>query len=367
MNHGQVSFRVAPLAVLVTAAAAAFLLGPAWSERVAAAPWLIALVVVGLPHGAADLAVSRRLCGWPATLRLFAVYAALMAAVMLAFAVAPRPQVVLFAALSIWHFGLSHAHGQSPPVPAGWPWLALAAVARGASVLGVPLAVWPAETSAIVSDLVGLVSGAAAGMPLAFAPETVRATGVCLTAAGLTALAGEEFASRRLPGATGRSAETLIDLLVIGLLGVAADPLFAIGLYFLCWHAWREMRPLMAVISPPAAGESRPAGGMATLVRGVVAVHVAALPLLIPTWTALGIGWWLLSPSHSPRDLAVLSLAVYLVVTPSHEALVDFLAAASPCCPWLATPTPGRHPQFSSRHESANTPATSCAVHSVSS
>jgi len=86
------------------------------------------------------------------------------------------------------------------------------------------------------------------------------------------------------------------------------------------------MRPLMAVITPSAAGDDPPAGDLTTLLRGVAAVHIAALPLLIPTWAALGAGWWLLSPSHSPRDLAVLSLAVYLVVTPSHEALVDFLA-----------------------------------------
>jgi hypothetical protein len=54
------------------------------------------------------------------------------------------------------------------------------------------------------------------------------------------------------------------------------------------------------------------------LLRGVAAFHIAALPVLIPTWAALGAGWWLLSPSHSPRELAVLSLAVYLVVTLSH-------------------------------------------------
>ena len=333
MYHGQLSFRVAPLAVLVTAAVVAVLFGAAWSARMAAVPWLIALVAVGLPHGAADLAVSRRLCGWPVTERLFALYAALMAVVMLALVLAPRPMVVLFGALSIWHFGLSHVHGQSPPMPTGWPWLTLAAVARGASVLGVPLAVWPAETAAVVTDLVGLVGGNAAGPPFAWAPGAVRATGVWLTVVGLTALVGEAFATRRQPGARRRSAETLVDLLGIGLLGVAADPLFSIGLYFLCWHAWREMRPLVAVIAPSAAGDHPPAGHLTTLLRGVADVHIAALPLLIPTWAALGAGWWLLSPSHSPRDLAVLSLAVYLVVTPSHEALVDFLAsfrAASP-------------------------------------
>ena len=354
MNHGQLSFRVAPLAALLTAAALSFLFGTTWSARMAAVPWLIALVAVGLPHGAADLAVSRRLCGWPATVRLFAMYAALMVVVMLALVLAPQPIVVLFAALSIWHFGLSHAHGQSPPMPMGWPWMALAAVARGASVLGVPLAVWPAETAAVVTDLISLVGGGAAGTLRAFPPQAVRTTGVCLTAAALTALAIEAVATRRQPGADRRSAEALADLLIIGLLGAAADPLFSIGLYFLCWHAWREMRPLMGVITPPAAGDSPPASDLTTLVRGVAAVHIAALPLLIPTWAALGAGWWLLSPSHSPRDLAVLSLAVYVVVTPSHEALVDYLAAVGRELPWSATPTTFPRSQLTSPHRSAS-------------
>lgn len=338
MSHGQLSFRVAPLAVLVTAAAAALLFGPAWSARMAAVPWLVALACVGLPHGAADLAVSQRLCGWSATLRLFAVYTALMAAVMLALVLAPRPTVVLFAALSIWHFGLSHAEGQSPPPPASWPWQTLAAVARGASVLGVPLAVWPAETAAVVTDLIRLVGWAESAQPPAFAPAAIRMAGICLTLTAMLALATEAWASRHTPGALKRSGDTLLDLMIIGLLGASANPLFSIGLYFLCWHAWREMRPLMAVIAQPAGVfvKSQPAGGdqatteQTTLVRKVAAVHVAALPLLIPTWAALAAGWWILSPSHSMLDLAVLSLAVYLVVTPAHEALHDVLRTGGP-------------------------------------
>jgi Brp/Blh family beta-carotene 15,15'-monooxygenase len=359
VRYGQLSFRVAPLAVLVTAAAASLLFGHAWSARMAAVPWLVAIVLIGLPHGAADLAVSRRLCGWPATVRLFAVYAALMAAVTLAMVLAPQPTVVLFAALSVWHFGLSHAQGQSPPLPEGWPWQAVAAVARGASVLGVPLAVWPAETAAVVTDLIRLVGWAQAGTPPAFAPAAIRLTGICLTLTAMLALATEAGASRHMPGALRRSGDTLVDLLIIGLLGTSADPLFAIGFYFLCWHAWREMQPLMAVIAQPAgvfvqsqpagvfvqsqpAGSDQPTAGLATLVRELAVVHAAALPLLIPTWTALAVGWWLLSPSHSPHDLAVLSLAVYLVVTPAHEALHDVLRAGGPLRRRQASPSEGR-------------------------
>lgn len=356
-------FRVVPLGGLLAAAILSLLLGPAWSTQAAAVPWLVALVFVGLPHGAADLAVSRRLCGWPATLRLFAVYAALMAAVAVALLLAPRLTVVLFAALSIWHFGLSHAQGQSPPQPAGWPWQTLAAVARGASVLGVPLAVWPAETGGVIAQLLALVGRVGGGLPPAFAPAAIRMAGIWLTLAAATALAIEAVVTRHTPGALRRSVDTLVDLLVIGLLGASADPLLSIGLYFLCWHAWREMRPLMAVIAEPAAAPCAPRAGLPTLARNVAAVHVAALPLLIPTWAALAAGWWVLSPSHSPYDLAVLSLAVYLVVTPAHEALHDILWTGGPLRPRLASTNGGRQMPSSPFRQ----PPRSCMARSVSS
>ena len=336
-------FRLLPLACLIIATALSLLLGPNWSAGRAPVPWLIAIGIVGLPHGAVDLAVSRRLCGWPATLRLFAAYMAVMAVVLVAFLLLPRTVVVLFALLSIWHFGLSHADGQSPSMRAPWPWPAIAAVARGASVLGVPLAAWPVATGDVVTDLIRLVRPAGSNPTIGFDPASIRLTGVILLGASVVCLTIEAVASRHTPGGLRRSFDTLVDLLAIGFLGFVADPLFSIGVYFLCWHAWREMRPLAAVISPA----DRPA----SLLHTLIAIHTAALPLLVPTWVCLAAGWWLLSPDHSLRDLAILSLVVYLVVTPSHEALLDFLRM------------PG-HTLPSASHRQA---AASCVVRSVSS
>jgi hypothetical protein len=66
-----------------------------------------------------------------------------------------------------------------------------------------------------------------------------------------------------------------------------------------------------------------------SLWRAVVRLHAAALPLLVPTWAVILAAWWWLSPGHSARDLALLSLAVYLVVTPSHDLLVDLVRSRS--------------------------------------
>ena len=62
-------------------------------------------------------------------------------------------------------------------------------------------------------------------------------------------------------------------------------------------------------------------------VRQVLIVHKAAMPLLIPTWILLGGAWWWLSDTANFRDLALLSLLVYLIVTPAHEVLCEWLSS----------------------------------------
>lgn len=315
-------FRELPLAGLLLATLAAILGGRELSTLLAPLPWIVSLAVVGLPHGAADLALAKRLCVGPLSLWVFGLYLAAMGAVLALFILLPGPLVLLFTALSIWHFGLGHADGQRPPIPPGaWPQVR-AAVARGASVLGVPMACWPLATSQVVLDLLSLMGTTstfnAAGW---FAPAGIDRVGIALVVAAACALAAEAIATRHVPGAMRRSWNTLVDLSIIGLLGVVADPLFSIGFYFLFWHAWRHMRLLAIPVA--RIGTSDPSSLGIAMVR----LHWAALPLLIPTWIALLGGWWLLSPQHTARDLAILSLAVYLVVTPSHDLLVDLLRA----------------------------------------
>ena len=201
----ELVFRWLPLAGMLAASVAAFVFGPGWSARAAAVPWLISLVFVGLPHGAADLAIAQRLGSRTAAARMFIGYLAVMAAVFVGFAVFPVPLVLLFATLSIWHFGMSHADGQSPSIPAAfWPRLR-AAVARGAGVLGVPLACWPAETSAVAARLLSVMGGnAAAG---SFAPAGVRATGIALVAIAAVVGGAAWFMTQQQP-ATLASAPT---------------------------------------------------------------------------------------------------------------------------------------------------------------
>lgn len=311
------AFRVVPLVAFVAVAAAGLALGPAWSATAGPWPWIVSLVVVGLPHGAADFAVTRRLCRGPAAVAgLFAAYVALMAAVGGVFAMAPLPVLLVFVALSGWHFGAAHADAQAPPLVRRPGALALAALARGAPVLGVPLAARPEASAGVAAAVAGL-----AGTAPVLAPAAVRGTGLALVALGLAALAAEAWRTRRDPGGPARSRATFVDLAVIGLLEATTDPLFAVGCYFLGWHAWRQMRLLA-----PALG-CAPIADVRSLLTALGRIHAAALPLLVPTWAAIAAAWWWLPAANvarDPRGLAILSLAVYVVVTPSHDLLMDW-------------------------------------------
>lgn len=324
-------FRGLPLAALAVAAAAGGLLGPGWSTRAAAIPWLIALAVVGLAHGATDFAVSRRLCPAAMLAPVWATYATIMAAVVGAYWLAPIAVLVLFVLLSTWHFGHAAAEAGGPGGGgSAWPVWA-AALARGGWMLGVPLAAWPAATAGVAADLLRLTGHGelAAAAPLAV--TATRGFGLALVAAAAAAAVGEWVAVARQHDRTRCRQRLASELAATAALGLTTDPLFSVGMMFLVWHAWRQMEPLAV----------RLAGGSPTswpqLGTALVRIHAAALPLLVPAWVVIGGAWWLRSPAHSAHDLAILSIAAYGVVTPAHECLGWMLCGrphqepAAPC------------------------------------
>lgn len=312
----EVTFRRLPLALMAAAALAGALGGGAWSAAVGPLPWVVALGFIGLPHGGADFAVSHRAWqGWPLAI-VWLAYGAAMAAVLAGFAAAPLTMIVAFTGFSCWHFGAAHLDTESvdSAIRAGPG----AALLRGCLAVAVPLAVWPEATAAVAADLAALAVGRGATADL-FPPAAVRATGLGLAAVSVAAAVAEAVLATRRPGSRRAGLKLLADLAVIVSLGWFTDPLFAVGLYFLVWHGWRQMEPLVESLT------GRRPCSWAALGRGLVHVHRAALPLLVPAWVAIGAAWWLWSTDHSLRALAIVSIAAYLVVTPAHELLGEAL------------------------------------------
>lgn len=305
-------FRILPMGCLGIAATFGVVGGPGWSVALGPLPWLISLFVVGLPHGAADLALSRR--AWCGTSLAVAwlLYGLAMAGVMVVFMAAPWPTLAVFLALSVWHFGWAHARELETAAPGGMVRIA-SALAHGGVVLGIPLIAWPAETAAAANQLLALTHR---GHPrFEAAGGAVLLTGLIVGAIGLVSLGAEVVLTCRRNAAGRRLARLAFETTVFATLGWFTAPLFSVGLSFLVWHGWRQMADL---------GESvvgvRPASCRA-LARSIACVHAAAIPLLVPTWIVVGATWWIVSTEHTATDLAILSIAAYVVVTPAHELL----------------------------------------------
>lgn len=281
-----------------------------------AAPWpfLVALVAFGMPHGAADWTVAARLTGRVGFIRRlsgFTWYLLMMAACTAAVAWQPGACTLLFLLLTVFHFGMADAtavRADGDGLVARWGLvggrgllLLATAFAADADSAWAPFAsiasAAPWASGAWMPDLGTLRSGAllgvAAGAALAVCSAAARATG-------------------------GKPREAALDLAEHGLvaaLAACADPLFAIGCFFIGVHAFRHTRRLACtrrVIEPPPA----PAGLGPRLLR----VHALSLPLMWLTALCLAPLCGLLG-GLSPDHLATASIAFYMVSTLPHHLL----------------------------------------------
>jgi len=314
----EVAMHDAPLAIMIGAAAGAAVCGPDWTAAVGAWPWIVSLVFVGLPHGAADFAVSRTAWRGVPLATLWVCYLAVMAAVAACLMTAPLATISLFALASCWHFGTSHLDTDRQGRHRGLR--TIRALARGCVVLAAPLLAWPASTAAAAADLAAFAVGSSATAGL-FPTWAVMVAGVCLAVVGGIAIVSEVCAEWSRSDGPPFVRRLLVELAAILALGWFADPLFSVGLYFLAWHAWRQMEPLAESLSAPPFRSLRAIG--VALLR----VHTASLPLLLPSLAAIGSVWWAWDPDHTLRSLSIASIGGYLIVTPAHELLGDLLRA----------------------------------------
>jgi len=291
----------------LAAASLVCLASPALAAGLAPWPFLLAAVVLGLPHGAADGTVLLRGLPWPRRLSRIAGYLALMALATAALLRFPTAALLGFLALSWWHFGAADGAGLATdraPV-----WLRRAwSFGRGGLAVAVPFAADPTAAWAPFARLAELL-GTAALVDVAW----LGRTGTAAAAATLLALALSATAPRAVRP---RAPEWVESGLILGL-GLAADPLFTVGAYFLLVHGFRQSASLGKELSPGRA--TRP-----SLWSRLLACHRASLPLLVPSWLAL-LALALSADPAGARDVAILSLILYVVATPPHHLFQEML------------------------------------------
>lgn len=269
---------------------------------------LVAGLLLGLPHGAVDHLVPAGRLRWsPSRVAAFAAgYAALAAAAWLAFRAWPGPALLVFVAVSVWHFGTGET--AFADLRAGRPVRrrATAALVVGAVVLLVPLVRGSAGTAAVVAAVVPGSDGTL--------PAGVRTAVLAVVLPAAVLLAGELL--RR--GHRAEAAE-LTGLLVLVLV---VPPLAAFGVYFGCWHAVRHVARVVA--EDPADAADLTAGRLGRPLRRF-AVR-AALPTAA-VLVALGLLW---SAAGGWHAFVATDLPLLAALTLPHVLVVGWLDAAGP-------------------------------------
>jgi Brp/Blh family beta-carotene 15,15'-monooxygenase len=297
------------------------LVRPGTSASVAGWPFILSLCFVGMPHGAVDFVLSRKLAGSDRAfhVRHFVPYTLVLVASLLFFVAAPIAAVILFATVTVVHFGAADArdlqrrfgdYGSSTLT-------AISALTRGGLILALPFWFAPEAASQVFESVVAVVR------PLPGAADTQW---VKAAAGGLAAVAclGQlvTLAVRCLHRQYRAAGVELFESACIVVTFATLHPLFAMGLYVLCWHSWRHLATVGRCLEGTPQRRS-----VGQHLRTIARTHVQSLPLLIPTVVAFGcLAWWRLD-TWTDETLAALIIAVFVVVTLPHHLLVERMVA----------------------------------------
>ena len=310
--------RAFPWAMLAGAATLG-LLAPAATAAAAPWPFAVALLVFGMPHGAADWAVAARLSPRPGIagrLAGFTWYLVLMAASLAAIMWQPGVSALLFLLLTVFHFGMADATAvradDDGPV-ARWGLV----LGRGLLLLSTAFAAHPAEAWAPFARIgTALSPWASAWQPDLAVLQRLAVVGAVSGAA----LAVASAVARVRAGHARAAALDMAEHALVATLAAAADPLFAVGFFFLGVHAFRHSRRLACtrVVMEERAGAD--AGAGTGLGARLLRVHALSLPLMWPTAACLAVLCWLLGGADL-RTIADASIAFYMVTTLPHHLL----------------------------------------------
>ena len=177
-------------AFVLAAATILFLTRPEIKTVAAPLPFLAALIVFGLPHGAADGTLLLRSVDRGRAILLAAAYLAILVAAVVALLWRPAWTILSFLGLAVFHFGSADAEelagGREPPrwLTASW------AIGRGGLIVGLPFAVNPAGAWTPFARLSEMVTGQAASIPVSALAAAGATVGVVALAGLLIATAG---------------------------------------------------------------------------------------------------------------------------------------------------------------------------------
>ncbi|MEM1128630.1 MAG: Brp/Blh family beta-carotene 15,15'-dioxygenase [Bacteroidota bacterium] len=299
-----------------------FLLPPVWQY----APFVVSLVLLGLPHGALDHLVLLRqrqqpLWSW-SLLRVLAEYLAVSLVYLGLWIVAPGLAFAAFIGLTWFHWGQGEVHALLALAGArhlpSRALRALTLLVRGGLPMLVPLLAAPSvylDVADLVIAAIGTGSTAALRDALTVPLRAALAGGYALLAVGTLAMGARHVAS----DAARRAWRIDVgETVLLACFFALVHPVVAVGLFFCCWHAPRHIMRLM--LDDPQGARAVEAGQLGLAWRRFA---IDALPMTAGALLLLG-GLWLLVPTRPTTvpEFVGLYLVLIAVLTLPHAWVV---------------------------------------------
>jgi Brp/Blh family beta-carotene 15,15'-monooxygenase len=279
-------------------------------------PFVVSIVVFGLPHGAVDHLVPARLRGEDPDLRsvgrVMLVYTVFVLVYAVVWFVAPGPAFAFFIALTLYHWGQGDLHASLALLRTNIGsrlGRAVTLLARGSMPMLVPLVAFPGEYREVADAVIGVFDPrGASAVAFAFDPAfrySVVAVLVLLVAATVY---------------LSRSSFEAGELALLAVYFATVPPILAVGFYFCFWHSTRHIARLVA-LDPVAADriEDRdPTGALLRFARDAIPLTVGALAILAALWVVA-------SPPPTLEGFFALYLVLLAALTLPHAGVVTLM------------------------------------------
>ncbi|MCX2818796.1 Brp/Blh family beta-carotene 15,15'-dioxygenase [Haladaptatus sp. F3-133] len=280
------------------------------------APFLVSIVVFGLPHGAVDHLVPARLRDEKPDLvsvgRVMAVYTVLVVMYAVVWFVAPGLAFVFFIGLTLYHWGQGDLHASLGFLRTNLGsrlGRAVTLVSRGSMPMLVPLLAFPEEYRDVADAVIRVFDPRGAEtIAFAFEPAFRFSVGVFLVV----------FVSATVY--LSRSSFEAGELALLGVYFATVPPILAVGFYFCFWHSTRHIGRLIA-LDPVAV--SHVEDGNAT--RALLRFGRDAAPLTAGAVVIFAALWLVASPPATVEGFFALYLILLAALTLPHAGVVTLM------------------------------------------
>ena len=253
---------------------------------------LVAIIVLGVPHGALDGELARVALQprfGPTWFGVFALpYLGLSALVLLAWHVLPVVTLAAFLAASVWHFGTEETGSIAP----------VSVIAAGGAPVALAVLFHPAATAAIFATVSGTIMTQPPGW---------------LWSASLLWLIPAGWRVARLI----RTGADLAPATLLAATAIVLPPLTSFGIYFICVHAPAHVLSLIQD------------HGHGIRIRDNAAAMRLALPLTVLT-VLLGAALWPLYPGFATDRLLCLTIQGLAALTLPHMLFETWIDRRAP-------------------------------------